>query len=411
MGNSSSKYAWMAYGSTCLMMICWSGLVWGCMGLYADPVVTELGVTRTGFMFTITMFALTNAVLSIFFYGKIEEALGIRKMAIIGGVLSCIGLLMEAFMWDQSLMYIGGVFIGAGVSLVTNNTCATIVNHWFKRHNATLISGASLIGSIAAVVWALVIASLIAAIGWRSCFTFSAAVVAIFTVVCAFLYKGNPPQVGVAPLYSDNPEVASAEEVYDGEKIPFKAIFKTYQFWLIISGSLLGALAIAGFYSTLPLFCVDLGHTEAQGYIISVARAATAIVIIPMGLLADKYGSKWMIALACVCGAVGYAMLLSSSASDSLMLYAIAILSGIAYFLVMVPIPVAIKEAFGNYEYSKKLGFCFSFSTLGCAFGGTVLNSFYDLQGTYETGIIVCICFIVYAAVALFFGTRRVHLK
>lgn len=409
MAAKNSKYAWMAFGSVCLMMTCWSGLVWNCMALYADPVIAEIGVTRTGFMFTITMFALTNAVLSMFFYGKVEEALGIRKMAIVGGLLSGCGLLMEAFMTGPVMMYIGAALIGSGVALTTNNTVATAVNHWFKSKNGTLISGAGLAGSLSGVVWALVIAALIAAVGWRTAFIISAIIVFAYAVVCSFLYKGNPEQLGVEPMYSDvTTEETGTEEVAEEEQIPFNSIFKTAQFWLLCSAALLGSLACVGVYSTLPLFAVDFGYPEAQGSVLSIALAATAITIIPLGMFADKAGTKWAVALTSICGVIALFMLRSTSI-DLTMLYVVAALVGIAYFLIMAPLPVSVQEAFGSYEYSKKVGLIVSFSTLGCAFGGTLFNMFYDMLGNYDFGIMVFIVFTIYTAVALFFGTRRVH--
>ena len=74
-----------------------------------------------------------------------------------------------------------------------------------------------------------------------------------------------------------------------------------------------------------------------------------------------------------------------------------------------MPMGVSIREAFGRKEFSKKMGTVTSFCLFGFAFGPTILNAFYDIAGTYQTGLMAMIATAVATIVLLFIATRRVE--
>ena len=88
MKDKNAVYAKKALAASCLMLCMWVGLWWNCITLYGDPIIAEWGILRTQFMLVTTIMALTNAVMQMFFYGRIQAAIGTRKyiMYLRGGI-------------------------------------------------------------------------------------------------------------------------------------------------------------------------------------------------------------------------------------------------------------------------------------------------------------------------------------
>ena len=79
-GNASARLAgWKAFSGICVMLLLWSGIEWYCMSLYADPVVSDLGISRTAFMCALSLMAGISATISLTCFGFIEQRVGVRR--------------------------------------------------------------------------------------------------------------------------------------------------------------------------------------------------------------------------------------------------------------------------------------------------------------------------------------------
>ncbi|MBO4365541.1 MAG: MFS transporter [Eggerthellaceae bacterium] len=403
-----ARYAWMAYAAICIMAVMWTGIQYNCMNLYAAPVVNDLGISRTQFMVVLSIPAVISATVSLLCFGIVEERVGMRRMLLIGGVLNTLAFVSWFFMDSLAMLYLGGVLYGCGCSITAYNSVAAGVNRWFKQRIGSLMGTANAMGNVAGIVFAMVIAALIATVGWRYSFGICVVFSAFSTVACVALYKGNPRDLGVSAMYED--AAASEERIGENAReavgVPFKVALRMPRLWILAAGYFLLSMTSYGLMSTLPLFAVDLGFGQLQGQVVSASLLAAAVMMVPLGVMCDKLGTKWGLAL---CGLLTMvaAVLLRLSSLPFVGMLVVAVCSGAAYSACAVTVGTGVKEAFGEVEFSKKLGLCSGCSYIGLALGPALINLAYDSMGTYALALTAFIL-LTGVMVALFFmGLRK----
>jgi MFS family permease len=386
------------------MQVVWVGVGWNTLSLYAAPIIDEWGISRAGFMLTITLVATCNTVISLFFYGLLVQKLGVRKLVWVGGLLCTSGLAVFALSQGVWMLYATGILFGTGCALLNNNAVNTVVQAWFRRRTGTFISVASTFGSVAGIVAAIAVAALINSAGWRPALGATAILSVVGMMVCGVLYKGDPESLGVAPMYSetgqegDSPGLESRPE--GGPS--YSSMIRSPRFWAL--GAVELAIGIVGYavLANLALMVSDFGFGAYSGAALSVALAGSAVFLIPSGLILDKFGSAWLVAL-CF-GFVVAAMLISFAGASSLpMVYVVAVLLGAGYDMCLTAPGITTLEAFGSREYARKMGTLCGFLYAGCAMGPTVMGLFADLGGgSYNTAFLVFTALGVISAVAIF---------
>ena len=419
MKSSSSAYAWKAFAAICIMAVVWTGIQFNCMNLYAAPVVEDLGITRSQFMLVLSIPGVISAAISLFCFGAIEQRIGIRKMMLIGGTLNTLSFLSWTFMNSIWMLYLGGALYGLGCGITAYTCVSAAVNRWFKQRIGTLVGVANSLGSAAGIVFAVVIAALIAALGWRYSFALCAAISALSVVACVSLYKGSPEELGVPAMYADqasdgdvigmlhegDEQVASLAKSAIIWDLPFSQAMRTSRLWILAFGYLLLGMTTYALMSTLPLFALDFGYGDLQGQVVSASLFAVAAAMVPLGILCDKLGTKWGVALVSVLMMIA-ALTLRAASMSFVVLMLVALCSGAAYSACGVTVGVGVKEALGEVDFSKKLGVCSGCLYVGLALGPAITNFFYDATGSYSSILLVYAVLAAVMIVLFFVGMR-----
>ncbi len=406
--NISARHAWSAVISCCVMFVVWSGVCWNTATLYADPIIGEWGIERSQFMVTITLISLGNALVSLLAYGKLVDKFGIRRLIVAGGVLSVIAMAIFATSQNCMMLYIAGLLLGIGLAPLSSNTANVVVGSWFKKKTNALVGVVQTCGSIAGILFAALMTMLITDLGWRISYWATMGIVVLGTVVCYLLYRGDPQELGETPMYSSSPNISVC---YDSRRkinlgTSFGEMFKSYRFYCLISGYLLVGIVGYAILGSLALMASDFGYSNLSGIVVSIAMFSSAATMIAMGYLIDKIGSRWVVAICIGCVVVAMVILMSGAVS-SFMLCVTAVLTGIAYDVTLVPIGASVREAFGERDYEKKLGFIGAFDYAGVAFGATILSLFYDANGNYQFGLIVFVALAILGFVLVFAGIGK----
>ena len=401
--DPSALHAKMAIVTTCIMLFTWVGVCWNCLSLFADPIITEWGIARTQFMLIFTIMSMANAGMNMFFYGRLQEKLGARKLLLIGGPLATLGFTLIALSDDLVLFYIGGLLFGIAVCGLNNNPTTVIISDWYKKNVGKLIGIPQTVGSVSGIIFSIVFAALIAALGWRLPMWIIVIVSALATVIIAVIYKGSPKELGEKAMYEDE---VTEEKAEADDGISFSQMFKKPQFYFLFVGYLLVPIVAQGVLSNLPLIAVDMGYGSLSGTILSVALIASAVFFIPGGAVIDKKGTKWMVAL-CMAMLIAALLALYFMKPSLILVYVIAILIGAAYDACTIAFGISVREAFGSKEYGKKLGIIAAFDYIGLALGPSVMTIFFDATGSYDAAYISFIVFAVVGAIAVFLGTKR----
>lgn len=402
MKDRSGFHAKAALGASCLMLCMWVGLWWNCLALYADPVIHEWGIASTQFMMAATIMSLTNAAVQLFFYGRIQAKLGIRRYILAGGIVCTCGIALIGSARGLTAFYLGAFLFGTMVGGITTNPVTEILNSWYRKNVGKLIGITQMASSGSGILFSLLIAVLISRAGWRLPVWITAAASAVTTAAVLVLYRGSPEELGERPMYEE--QAQEEEETEDG--ISYQGIFRTPQFYLLAAGYVLVPMAAQGALSNLPLLTASLGYGQLSGTFLSVALIASALFFVPAGVIIDKAGTKWMVAVAMafLCG--GFLLLLFGGTSLA-MVYGAAALIGAASDACQLPFGISVREAFGSKEYSKKLGVISAFVFSALAFGPSLMTMLYDMTGDYRLAMELFLAMGLGGAAAVFPGTRR----
>ncbi len=412
--NSSSRYAWMAFAAICVMSMMWTGIQYNCMNLYAAPVIDDLGISRTQFMTVLSIPAVISAAISLFFFGPIERRLGIRRMMLVGGTLNTLAFASWMLMNSLPMLYLGGVLYGLGCGITAYTCISAAVNTWFKQRMGTLVGVANSLGSATGIVFSVLIATLIAAVGWRYSFAVSTVASVVALVACVALYRGSPDELGVPAMYvqgEDGPSAdtddgaAAASPPHPAWDQAFHQAVRQPRLWWIAFGYLLLGITTYAVMSTLPLFALDLGYGQMQGQAVSISLLAATVAMVPLGMLCDKAGTKWGLAVAALLVAVA-ALLFRLPTLPWPAVAVGAVCSGAAYSACGVTVGVGVKEALGEVDFSKKLGLCSGCMYVGLALAPTLTNLAYDTTGSYGPALVAYVV-LAAAMVAVFFACMR----
>ncbi|MDJ1649893.1 MULTISPECIES: MFS transporter [Gordonibacter] len=411
----TKRYATNTVIAMCIAVVFSAGIAWNTFPLFADPIISEFGCTRTEFTFGITLVNVVNAIISMFFYGRMVEKLGMRKYLLLCNTVALLAFVSFACAQNVYFIWLGGALFGFSSAGMSINTVNVIVDRWFMKNQAKYISIPNTFSAVAGIAFASLWALLIANLGWRIPFWIIVACGVVSWVLISLFYKGDPKDLGVAPMYANEVKTdgENGDDFMDDEGgVSYRGIFKTYQFWLMALGYFGNGLLAFAIMSNLALFAGDFGFGNQSGFILSVALVAQAVSFALVGPIIDKFGSRWGVAVSSLVIAVAAVIFLMGGNTGGLspvLMYAAAVCVGFTSGAAQMPMGVSIREAFGRKEFSKKMGTVTSFCLFGFAFGPTILNAFYDIAGTYQTGLMAMIATAVATIVLLFIATRRVE--
>jgi len=235
--------------------------------------------TQTSLVPTIDMVTLASMFLVA---GFLQQRLGPRIVATIGGGLFSLGLLLAS--WTQSLptLYLTwGVMVGAGLGfgyLVP----ITVGSKWFPHHRGLVnglaigifAAGSGLFGPLAGL--------LVERIGWRATFQVLAAVFFVFTMVGARLLK-DPPLGYVGPARKSTGAGHSGAHQID---VPTPQVLRSPVFMALWVAYALGTTAGTMVISQLVPFARSAGF--------SAKTAAFAITIGAIGSAFGRFFSGWL---------------------------------------------------------------------------------------------------------------------
>jgi len=249
--------------------------------VFVPALEREFGWTRTqtSLVPTIDMVMLASMFVVA---GLLQNRLGPRTVATIGGVLFSLGLLLAS--WTQSLTWLyltWGVMVGTGLGF-GYLAPITVGSKWFPDHRGLVnglaigifAAGSGIFGPLAAV--------LIERIGWRGTFQAFAGLFFVFTMVGAYLLK-DPPE-GYQPLVSHSTSTRRPRAHH--VDIPTSVVLRMPMFYALWFAYALGTTAGTMVISQLVPFARSAG--------LPVRVSAFAITVGAIGSASGRFFSGWI---------------------------------------------------------------------------------------------------------------------
>ena len=371
MGQRRLFYGWIVVGAAALIICIGMGSLFA-LGVFLKPMADSMGWSRGA----ISSVALLNWIamgLGSFVWGALSDRIGTRAVAVAGGLLLGLGLVLSSQVQALWQLYVTfGVMVGFAVGAFYAPLTSTATK-WFTTRRGLAVS----LVSSGIGVGILAIAPLARALttwwDWRIALLVIGDMAWLVIVPVALVLREQPGDMGAA---------AMGGAARAGREYSTRQVLATPQFWAIALTHFACCAAHSG-----PIFHM-VTHATDQG--IGAMAAATALGVSGLssiagrlggGLLADRFGAKpTLIAGLTLQAAMIPLYLFTREAS---LFYALAVVFGVSYGGVMPLYALVTREYFGEKVMGAAYGAVFLISTLGMGIGSYAGGVLYDRLGSY----------------------------
>ena len=364
-------YGWIVVAASALIVCIGMGALFS-HGVFLKPMADSMGWSRGA----ISSVALLNWIamgLGSFIWGALSDRIGTRGVAVAGGLLLGLGLVLSSQVQALWQLYVTfGFLVGFAVGAFYAPLTSTATK-WFTARRGlavALVSSGIGVGILAIAPLARALTSVW---DWRVALLVIGDLAWLVVVPVALLIREQPGDVGAGAMGGvDRP----------GREYSPREVLATPQFWAIAVTHFACCAAHSG-----PIFHM-VTHATDQG--IGAMAAATALGVSGMasivgrvggGLLADRVGIKPTLVAGLALQAAMVVLYLV--VRDVGLFYALSIAFGVAYGGVMPLYALVTREYFGERVMGAAYGGVFLVSTLGMGIGSYAGGWLYDRLGSY----------------------------
>ncbi len=356
--------------------------------LFNAPLVEKFGwdVSATVFTFSVT---LVFFALSVIIAGRIQDKIGPRIVATIGGILTGLGVILASFATTPTMLYVTYGFIaGMGIGTTYVTPLATCVK-WFPEKRG-LINGLVLAAlGLGGVIFKPVILYFIAAHGVSTAFLYLGLIYGSLIVVGA-QFLAVPPAGYTPPGW-----VPPAPQTTDGfvagsVNYTITEAMRTPQFYILVLWMLFGAGAGLMVISVAANIGIDMVG-------LSLAAAGNAVVTISLfnaagrlfwGAISDKIGRVLSVLIVFVL--LGLAMIFMSIVSMTYVTFLLATcVVGFCFGGTAALFPTITAEWFGTQNVGNNYGAIFLFYGVGAIIAPRLSVSL-GFEKAFLVGAVVC---------------------
>lgn len=359
-------------------------------GSFVVPLIQDWGWTATQANLPFTMMIIVFAF-SMIPAGWIQDRFGPRKVATTGAICFLIGnglsALLRFFPSPAWLVFSYGIIVGISCGL-TYACIAPTARKWYADRPGFAVSTAVMGFGLAAVVFAPLKRTMIAAWGVDGTFIFLALFTGIVALIGARLIR-NPPEGYLPPTHKDPrlrqtaPASSTVKDVTPGEFI------KTPQFYLLW---LALAMVIGGGLTAISLFTA-YGEMKLNLPPAVAAIAMSAYSLVNglgrpfVGIVSDRIGTMKVMMSIYIVQAVVF-LSLPWVAVNLPLLVLCSLLLGLGYATTFALFPVLVAAACGTRHLGMNYGMVFSAFALG-AVTSLIGSRLLDKTGSFVPAFLV----------------------
>ena len=365
-------YGWVVLAASAVIICIGMGALFS-LGVFLKPLEESMRWSR-GAISTVALLNWIAMGVGSFVWGALSDRLGTRGVALAGGVLLGLGLVLSSqvqALWQFSVTF--GVMVGFAVGAFYAPLTSTATKWFTSRRGLAVALVSSGIG-VGILVVAPLTRALTTARGWRAAMLVLGDLAWLIVIPVALLIREQPGDVGAAAMGG---AAAASRREYTTVQV-----VSSPQFWAIALTHLACCAAHSG-----PIFHM-VTHASDQG--IPVMAAATILGVsglasiagrIGGGLIADRIGAKPTLLAGLALQALMVFLYLFAQGLGTF--YGLALVFGLAYGGVMPLYALVTREYFGEKVMGTAYGAVFLISTLGMGLGSFAGGVVYDRLGSY----------------------------
>ena len=364
-------YGWIVVAASAAIVCVGMGALFS-LGVFLKPMAETMGWSR-GAISTVALLNWIAMGLGSFVWGALSDRLGTRAVAVAGGLLLGLGLVLSSqvqALWQLNVTF--GLMVGFAVGAFYAPLTSTATKWFTVRRGLAVALVSSGIG-VGILAIAPLARALTSAWDWRVALLVIGDLAWLIVVPAALLIRETPGDVGAAAM-------GGAARV--GRDYSTRQVLAAPQFWAIALTHFACCAAHSG-----PIFHM-VTHATDQG--IGPMAAATALGVsgfasiagrVGGGLLADRFGAKSTLLAGLALQAAMIVLYLFVRELGPF--YVLAIVFGVSYGGVMPLYALVTREYFGEKVMGAAYGGVFLVSTLGMGLGSFAGGVLYDRLGSY----------------------------
>ncbi len=292
---------------------------------------------------------------TMIFAGRVQDRLSPRITAVIGGILTGLGLILISFSTAWISWIIGfGIFTGMGLGFGYASATPPAIK-WFPSAKTGMIAGIVVAGfGLASVYIAPLAIFLIDKFGLsQSMLIFGIAFLVIVSALAQFLV--NPPDGYVHPQTVQNKNSAAniSIDFEPGKMLRTAAFYKLWIIFCIASGA--GLMIIGGVAGM-----AKHGMGQMAWVVVALMAVGNASGRVIAGMLSDRIGRANTLFIMLIFQSIVIFSLLFITPSQVMLLVLAAMLIGFNYGTNLSLFPSATKDFFGLKNFGVNYGLVFS---------------------------------------------------
>lgn len=370
MTEVGSRRAWLTVllGFAAMFVTVGTGYSYGVLVL---PVARDLGIGQGAvsgvFALTIMVFFLIGAPA-----GMLADRVGARSVLLLGALAMGAGLLLTATAQNALALYVGhGVLVGVAMSSAFIPLTAA-VSASFVRHRSVAVGVAVSGIGLGTLVMAPLLASMIAALGWRDAYLVLAVTSTAVLLGCAALVA-SPRQHAHHPA-------------------PMSESIRSADYRLMYASQVLLSVAIFTPFAHLPAYAEQsgVGPVTAAG-LVGIVGAASVVGRLALGPVADRVGLFRTYRLCFAAIGVSFALWFwPGGAYPALVVHAVVFGVGYGGFVALVPGLVAHR--FGIGRLGGLLGILYTSHVFGAVLSPLATGLLIERYGYVPAGLAGLLC-------------------
>lgn len=397
-------YGWYILAAVFLFRL-FGGALRQSFGVFFKPILEELDMSRA-------MLSLPVALSLILFGvsqpigGLLINRFGSRTIITIGVALtgiSTFGMSQIHTIWGIYFFY--GIVLGMSGLGNSATAVSPMLTRWFEERRGLAFSIAAAGSSLGQLLLIPALALMLAALGWRSTFFWSGAMVLVLLVpMCFFIIRNRPEDMGLTSAENGGGRKGPARVVpYD---LPWVECLHKTPFILLLSSFFTCGFTVTVIAVHWIPFASDLGFSPTlAATAFAVGGALNTVGVMVTGPLSDKYGRKIPLSLVYLLRSSGF--LLFIFFKNDLTFWATPMIVGLSW-IATVPLTSALT---GDFFGAKNVGVLFGLISvshqLGAGLSAWLSGYIFDVTGSYDLAFAMAAYLCVQAAALVYFINER----
>lgn len=384
------NYKWITIAMCFLMVMVSLGFTSSTRSLFPDEIAKDLGTQRSLVVIGDSCRYIATSVVTVFF-GFLVGKIGPKKLICGGFVFLITSMLAYSFADNLAMIYLGGTFLGVGLSFTGTSMVGYIVGTWCSKNKGTIMGAVLASNGIGGAIAIQITGKLIdpnVTGSYRKAY-FMIAMVLLATLIILLIFLRDKPKNAIDPVSSNANEKKRGQD-WVGIELS-EAVKKAY-FWGALLCVFFSGTILQGTHGIVKMHLMEVGVDYSRVLsLLSFGSIILASAKFLAGFIYDKMGLR-VTASICIFIAIASTFILAVIKGGTvgfILAIVFTVISQFALPLETVMLPIYASDLFGKKSYSKILGIFVSVTTAGFALGSPLLNLSYDLLGSYVPALII----------------------